>query len=167
VLTAVVRRDALLDLGGFDEELAALEDWDLWLRLAREGLRFGYSTQVLEIYRDLANAMHRDLDRMDASARKLLAKFFQRPGLPARLRRMESECRARLSMNLAWEAIVSGDRVRAAAYVKSARRSWPLVVFTRQAVGVKARASLGPFVAPVRSLRRQFARYDARRHMRG
>ncbi|MFQ3251758.1 MAG: glycosyltransferase involved in cell wall biosynthesis [Loktanella salsilacus] len=35
-----VRRQLLLDLGGFDEKLAALEDYELWLRLARAGARF-------------------------------------------------------------------------------------------------------------------------------
>lgn len=33
ILTAVVGRQLLLDVGGFDEELRSVEDWDLWLRL--------------------------------------------------------------------------------------------------------------------------------------
>jgi glycosyltransferase involved in cell wall biosynthesis len=32
--TVMVRRQAVLDVGGFDESLAVAEDWDLWLRLA-------------------------------------------------------------------------------------------------------------------------------------
>jgi glycosyltransferase involved in cell wall biosynthesis len=35
--TLVARRDALLKIGGFDESLPALEDWDCVLRLARLG----------------------------------------------------------------------------------------------------------------------------------
>ena len=34
------RRDLALELGGFDEELWALEDWDLWRRMARTGAEF-------------------------------------------------------------------------------------------------------------------------------
>ena len=33
----VVRRTALLEAGGFDERLAVMEGWELWLRLARLG----------------------------------------------------------------------------------------------------------------------------------
>jgi glycosyltransferase involved in cell wall biosynthesis len=32
----MVRRDLLRALGGFDERLSACEDWDLWLRIARD-----------------------------------------------------------------------------------------------------------------------------------
>jgi glycosyltransferase involved in cell wall biosynthesis len=32
--TVMVRRQAVLDVGGFDESLPVAEDWDLWLRLA-------------------------------------------------------------------------------------------------------------------------------------
>ena len=31
------RRDLALRVGGFDEELWVLEDWDLWRRMGREG----------------------------------------------------------------------------------------------------------------------------------
>src|SRR5271169_5995224 len=31
--TVMIRRDALDEVGGFDEELRACEDWDLWVRL--------------------------------------------------------------------------------------------------------------------------------------
>ena len=34
------RRDLALEVGGFDEELWALEDWDLWRRMARTGAEF-------------------------------------------------------------------------------------------------------------------------------
>jgi glycosyltransferase involved in cell wall biosynthesis len=35
---AVVRRSALLDIGGYDESMRFSEDYDLWLRLSRESL---------------------------------------------------------------------------------------------------------------------------------
>jgi GT2 family glycosyltransferase len=36
----VARAEALRDAGGFDPELVGCEDWDLWLRLAEQDLRF-------------------------------------------------------------------------------------------------------------------------------
>jgi GT2 family glycosyltransferase len=46
----VVRKQSLLDHGGFDESLAALEDYELWLRLARHGARFHLLAQALTRY---------------------------------------------------------------------------------------------------------------------
>jgi GT2 family glycosyltransferase len=43
----VARRLNLLAHGGFDESLAALEDYELWLRLARHGARFRLLRQAL------------------------------------------------------------------------------------------------------------------------
>lgn len=49
----VVRRDSMLDVGGFSTDLAlnGVEDYDLWLRLARLGCRIGYLHEVLGVYR--------------------------------------------------------------------------------------------------------------------
>ncbi len=46
----VVRREAVLAVGGFDEELEFLEDWELWLRLAARG-RFAFVPEVTSVYR--------------------------------------------------------------------------------------------------------------------
>lgn len=50
---AVVRRDRVLAVGGFspDLRLNGMEDYDLWLRLARSGCSFEYLHEVLGIYR--------------------------------------------------------------------------------------------------------------------
>jgi GT2 family glycosyltransferase len=49
----VVRRDKLTELGGFceDRSIVTAEDYDLWLRLARDGLRIGFLPKVLGDYR--------------------------------------------------------------------------------------------------------------------
>jgi len=49
--TVMVRRDALLEHNAFDESLYGVEDWDLWLRLARAGHRFGFCSTVMSHYR--------------------------------------------------------------------------------------------------------------------
>jgi hypothetical protein len=50
----IVRRSTLLAVGGFDEELRAWNDYDLWLRLARAGHRFLAVRERLRIKHDLA-----------------------------------------------------------------------------------------------------------------
>ena len=47
---ALSRRQAILDVGGFDETLLGREDWDLWLRVA-ESYRFAYLDGYVALYR--------------------------------------------------------------------------------------------------------------------
>src|SRR5690349_1045480 len=46
----LVRRQLVVAVDGFDESLTTCEDWDLWLRLARVGVRFRAVDQVLALY---------------------------------------------------------------------------------------------------------------------
>lgn len=47
----IAPRRAILAVGGFDPALRCCEDWDLWLRLARTGLRFVGLDRPLAFYR--------------------------------------------------------------------------------------------------------------------
>ena len=46
----MVRRGALLDVGGFDESMPCGEDIDLWLRLAQKGYRYSACNEVLVLW---------------------------------------------------------------------------------------------------------------------
>lgn len=48
--SCVVRRQALLKVGGFPTDLTTCEDWDLWQRAARAGARFGYANSLVARY---------------------------------------------------------------------------------------------------------------------
>lgn len=56
----VVRRDAVLGVGAFDETQRTSEDHDLWLRLALAGKRLAYQRQVLCRYRRRKGSMTAD-----------------------------------------------------------------------------------------------------------
>ena len=64
--SAVVRRDALLAVGGFDggPALPAGSDWDLWLRLAAAGHAFVYEPLASVRYRRHAGALTSDVARL-------------------------------------------------------------------------------------------------------
>lgn len=57
----VVRRSALEAVGGFDRDLSALEDWDLWIRLAIGGARFHH--REVDGTRAIVRAHHRSMSR--------------------------------------------------------------------------------------------------------
>lgn len=53
----VVRRQAVLDVGGFDETLRRVEDFDMWLRLAYSGCKMDFQTAALGRRRVWAGAL--------------------------------------------------------------------------------------------------------------
>ena len=50
-LTVLVRRDALSRAGGFDTRFLRCGDWDLWLRLAEQGVEARGTLEVLALWR--------------------------------------------------------------------------------------------------------------------
>ncbi|MBN1681444.1 MAG: glycosyltransferase [Anaerolineae bacterium] len=62
----LVRRAAVIEAGGFNENLRAAEDWDLWLRVAVRH-PFVYLRDMLTLYRQRPDAMHTDPVRMAES----------------------------------------------------------------------------------------------------
>lgn len=106
----LVRTEALRSVGGFDTRLAALADWDLWLRLVPR-LYVASASEPLAAYREHAtNMMITDAERIEAEFELMRAKH-GRAAAVAGLR-FGRHWRAR------WEAtraLAAGNRARAAA----------------------------------------------------
>ncbi len=47
---AVVKRSAFLKAGGFDEKMPALQDWELWINMAKQNMRFVFFPDPLTHY---------------------------------------------------------------------------------------------------------------------
>jgi glycosyltransferase involved in cell wall biosynthesis len=61
VFVSVVFKRALVgEVGMFDESLRSAEDFDLWLRLAQRGCRFGFTTEPLVRYRKRPDSLSSD-----------------------------------------------------------------------------------------------------------
>jgi glycosyltransferase involved in cell wall biosynthesis len=130
----IARTAALQEAGGFDEQLAMLADWDLWLRLADAGPAAS-CTAVHVVYVDHAGSMH--VRRARITTREL-----------AYLRRKHAALEARLGTELGaggWVPLYvaagqhrAGQRLRAAStYLRSAVRD--------RSRGALLRAALAPF----------------------
>src|SRR5262249_9201473 len=73
-IAPLIRRGVLDAAGGFDEQLTALEDWDLWLRLSLIS-EARYSPAVLVRYRVHPGGMSEDRARMDRNRFDVLDKL--------------------------------------------------------------------------------------------
>jgi len=104
VLTSsvLVTREALVAAGLFDESLRRGQDFDMWVRLAAAGGRFGYTTEPL-VYRrihgmNLSGDRLTELERAENVLEKLRAKIRFGPlearALDARLRLLRGDIHA-------------------------------------------------------------------------
>ena len=74
VLTVMIRADILKSFGGFDGTLRSAEDHDLWLRLSKVNIPFGYINESLARYRVHGNSLSRAISKFKRERKKLLAK---------------------------------------------------------------------------------------------
>lgn len=77
VSNPLIRRQALTDVGGFDENLDAAEDWDLWLRLA-EKHQFSCLPRVQVLRRTAANSVSANSERLEQASLTVLNRAFDR-----------------------------------------------------------------------------------------
>jgi glycosyltransferase involved in cell wall biosynthesis len=103
----VVRRDAVLSAGGFDESLRACQNFDLWLRLkALNGNAFHCIPEVLTDYRQRPDQITSDWGQMIEYWERVIAS--ERLRCPALTDPLEREARARHRLNLAARATGAG-----------------------------------------------------------
>lgn len=79
VSSVMLRRAVLERVGYFDEEFAQVQDWDLWLRIAR-GFQLIHLGDVLTRYRHHNSNMSRNYARYLRESRTILARHATAPG---------------------------------------------------------------------------------------
>jgi len=73
-LTTLFRRELALDVGGFRQDLAPADDWDLWLRIAKAG-ELAFLPDVMATYRLHGDNYHlRNMRRMIAVGDEIFYK---------------------------------------------------------------------------------------------
>jgi GT2 family glycosyltransferase len=105
----IVRRQAVIDAGGFDEDqlLAPCEDLDLWIRLAYNGLRMAYQRQVLARHRVHAQSLMADELRLWSAQIRVLKKAAETLTLPSSMR---EKIAGRIAAAEAEQALVTGKQ---------------------------------------------------------
>lgn len=117
--TALLRRDWLLDNGGYDPVLSVCGDWDLLLRTLLAGT-LAYLDEPLVRYRLRDSGLHRNIEVMERDLRRALAKAFADPCLPPAVASRRRHAYGRMYRMLAGSYRDVGDRK---AMVRSLARS--------------------------------------------
>jgi glycosyltransferase involved in cell wall biosynthesis len=105
-----VRREALLEVGGFDESFRHATDWDCWIRMIFAGSRVGLVNEPLAEYRVRETSLASDRGRQFEGYVAVLEKALARPDLSieerAILGRSRAVQRRRLAFHNAESALI-------------------------------------------------------------
>ncbi len=113
---ATVRREVVVDLEGFNEDLRGPEDYELWLRIAAGGYSFVRCDELLAVYRRREGQITADPATIDRALPKVFGLVAREYDVPDDLRALA----ARREREYA-------DKVGATVGAAPARRSVPLV----------------------------------------
>ena len=109
----LVRREAVLRAGMFDESLRGTEDMDLWLRILRQGGKIVYQHRVLASYRRHRGSLSADPAASSRGFLDVLDKFRQLPDLSAAERSLIEQQHvletAMLNLHTGKQAFFAGD----------------------------------------------------------
>lgn len=122
--TLVVERELLEKIGFFDETLAILEDWEMAIRLAKEGPFFNLD-EALTMYRLHPDNRSRDLQLHLAPGFQVLEKLFSDPDLPHRIRPHRRRVYAALFAMYAGGALRTRDYRESVTWAIRAIKSHP------------------------------------------
>lgn len=134
VSTVIMRKDLVEQAGGFDEEdRNIVEDFDLWLRMARIGARIGYQHKVIAQYRYRSDSISASRVKLHEAALRVLQKTRRGMTLSASekeaLDRTEQRLQSILMLERGKTLIVNGELAEARAMLTKAREtnsSWKI-----------------------------------------
>lgn len=123
---SIARRETILRAGLFDESLRSVEDFDLWLRVIKQGGRIAYHRKVLARYRRRAGSLTADPIWMSEHILKVLKKVQQTmeltPSESATVNFQYQHFHALLRLQEGKRAFFSGDTSGAIQGLREANR---------------------------------------------
>ncbi len=121
--TTMIRRNVLLEIGGFRDDIP-LEDLYLWLKLTRRGYGIHALNDVLLYYRQHGNNTFTNLDYMYDSITKILAEYRDEP--------LYENVLSRFALSYCHRALRRGNKKLAArAFRDIAKSDYNLKLFRR------------------------------------
>ena len=130
---ATARRDTVLRVGLYDENLRTGEDFDLWLRILKAGGRVAYNDRVLAYYRERPGSLTSNDTSLITNMLGLLDRLEAKMDLSAEERvavaRQRANASAKLALAEGKAALLAGDRRNAITKLREAfrhARGWKL-----------------------------------------
>lgn len=123
--TVMMRRRAFLEAGGYDAQLKGVDDYELWLRLAAGGCKFGVVGSVVYRSRSHPKRMSQDFESQSRRHMQVLDNFLAGDTYPPQLRESAHRASAGMAKVLGDYAFARGDTKKARAYYRQAMRYWP------------------------------------------
>lgn len=142
---SIARRDAIVRAGLFDESLRSVEDFDLWLRVIKQGGRIAYHREVLARYRRRSGSLTADPIWLTRNILKVVEKVRDTMELTvserATLERQYRHFHALLSLHEGKHAFFSGDTDRAINNLTEANQFFrkPKTAFTLMMLRISPR----------------------------
>lgn len=126
----LARKDPIVEVGLFDEDLRIGEDFDLWVRLSkRSGARMNYQRDVLVGYRHRPGSLASDIDRQAEEAIRAYESVSRHPSLTPSERAILNQTLARQRALVATRKgkgkFVQGDFAEALHFFREAHTHWP------------------------------------------
>jgi phage anti-repressor protein len=126
-------RQALVEAGLFDERFIRCEDYDLWLRMARNGVKMTF-TREIQMYHRLGNGLAGNRDLMRQARIEVYRKISSTQPLTERQALMArgkiSQTEAEIQLDVVRQSLLAGqfdEAGRAARKATSAVHDWRLL----------------------------------------
>lgn len=126
--STVVSREALLQVGLFDEQMRRCEDYDLWLRLSHAGVGFSF-TRELQICHRLGNGLASSNELMKLALIQVYEKHLALGTLSGKqaqfVRKKVANLGAAIEYRRAKQALLGGEFLEALESMEKAETSMP------------------------------------------
>lgn len=124
--SVIVRRHCFDRVGRFDPKSKPLEDWDMWIRIAKH-YPFALVREPLSYYRQLPNSMSKNFQAMEKAFHIVIEKAFE-SALPE-IWSLKNRSYGHANLCLAWKALQSSDKdyEQANHFLEQALSSYPQV----------------------------------------
>lgn len=75
VLTVMIKREAINEVGYFDETMWTGEDWDLWIRVSKK-YKIGFINKPLAVYRYNIDGMSKNIEKWANAVKNVINKHY-------------------------------------------------------------------------------------------
>ena len=124
VSSVMIRRSVIQLYEGFNASLPCVEDWDLWLRLSAQGVRFAAVREPVTMYQWRAGSMSKNFDLMRKTRQRIVCNALETDRAKAMPWSVRRRALASIESCSAWFLAASSPR-KAMAWYANSLWYWP------------------------------------------